>query len=122
MNIIGSDLKKEIENIKKAFHREYTTHKHDLIVDPRLFKSFCDENGASTIFENVLEAMTQERHSDYRRQINENKAMEIIYKMCYGRSQKCSHFQNANGLYLKMSRITSEGELRGLIKVKYFRL
>ena len=114
-------MKKDIENLQKALHMEYARKKQDLIVDPRQFRSFCDENGASTIFENILEAMTQERHSDFRRNLNENKVMEIVYKMCYGRSQKCNHFQKANGLYLKMSHITSEGEQCGLMKVKYLK-
>ena len=75
-------------------------------MDPRLLNSFCDESGASTVLDNFLEAVTQERHSNNRRDLNENKAMEIIHKMCYRRSQKCIHFQRANALYLKMSHIT----------------
>ena len=71
---------------------------------------FCEGNGATTIFENLLQAMSYERQTTNRRKLKENKVMELIYKMCYRLSQKCSYFQKASGIYLKMSHITSEGK------------
>ena len=44
--------------------------------------------------------MTDDRHSENRQLTNQQRVVEMIYKLCFGRSQKCNHFQKANGFYL----------------------
>ena len=50
-----------------------------------------------------LRGMTDSRHSERGSKFNDNKVVEIIYKMCYGRSQKCKFFQKAHGFFSKVN-------------------
>ena len=61
--------------------------------------------------------MTDGKHSQNRKLTNRQKVVEIIYKLCFGRSQKCNNFQKANGFYLNMNHLSSEGKLKNLISL-----
>ena len=61
--------------------------------------------------------MTDDRHSENRQLTNQQKVVEMIYKLCFGRSQKRNHFQKANGFYLNMNHLSSEGKLKNLISL-----
>ena len=81
----------------------------ELIYNPMDFRHFCMENGAETIFDNILNAMSDNRQSEKKRRSNEYRTVDIIYKMCYGKSQKCNYMQKEHGLYLKFNHLTQEG-------------
>ena len=61
--------------------------------------------------------MTDDRHSENRQLTNQQKVVEMIYKLCFGLSQKRNHFQKANGFYLNMNHLSSEGKLKNLISL-----
>lgn len=109
IHFAGTDLKNEIECLQRAMHRDFTTKKQAPIFNPAQFRRFCRENGAPTIFGNFHRAMTDTRHSEERRKLNEDKVVESLYKLCYGRSKRCNHFQKAHGIYLKMNHVSYEG-------------
>ena len=81
---------------------------------PDALREFCAKNGANTIFDNLLRGMTDSRHSERRSKFNENKVVEIIYKMCYGRNQQCNFFQKAHGFFLKMNHVSFDGTYTSL--------
>ncbi len=92
-------------------HREFTNSQREPIFAPEKLKKFCTVNGAPTIFETLLAAMTDDRHSEKRIQSNRKRVVEIIYKLCFGKSQKCNYLQKANGFYLNMNHLSSEGKI-----------
>ena len=90
-------------------HKEFHIKQQPTIYDPTEFAEFCKRNGAPTLFYNLCKSMNDVRHSEERKRKNEYVAMNVIYELCYGRSQKCNYLQKDHGMYLKMCHTTQEG-------------
>lgn len=88
---------------------EFTTLKKPAVYEPDEFEKLCLKAGASTIFNTILDAMTNERHSISRTSENRKRTVAIIYKLCFGLSQVCNWMQTDHGLYLKMCNLNQEG-------------
>ena len=99
----------EVEAIRKALHQRINVEGEPPIFKTKLFRKFCKENGAHQFFDSLLKSMTEKRHSETKRRKNTVFAMEIIYKLCFGKSQKCNVFQKQHGIYLKMNHVSQEG-------------
>ena len=72
-------------------------------------KNFCISAGATTIFDNVLDAMTIERHSEDRIKTNQQRTVAIVYTLCYGLSQVCNWLQTDNAIFLHQSNLNQHG-------------
>ena len=72
-------------------------------------KNFCISAGATTIFDNVLAAMTSERHSEDRIKTNQQRTVAIVYTLCYGLSQVCNWLQTDNVIFLHQSNLNQHG-------------
>ena len=111
MNLIISftrtTIKSEIDNLKAAMLHKVKSKQ--AIYDPDQFHKFCVMNGAPTIFKNILKLMSDVRHSKAKRRKNKYIVVNILYEICYGKSQKCNFLQKDHGLYLRMNHITQEG-------------
>ena len=103
----GSDLKTEVENLKTSMVRSFRGQPP--IYDPEAFKEYCLLNGAPSLFQNILVAMTDKRHTTERLEKNKILTVNLIYQLCFGKSQKCNFLQKDNGIYLRMNHITQEG-------------
>ena len=53
--------------------------------------------------------MHDRRHSQNMIQSNGMCALDIIYKLCYGKSQKCTVLQKQHGIHLCMNHLSQEG-------------
>eukprot|EP00794_Sanderia_malayensis_P002757 gene2757-3187_t len=71
------------------------------ITDPLEFRKLCCDAGAHTIFDDILGAMTTDRQTLERRQLNEKRAVSIIYGLVYGQSQRANWFQVATARTLQ---------------------
>ena len=89
-------------------YQEFTLRRRPPIYDPKEFQIFCRSAGAPTIFDTILNAMTDLRHSQLRLGTNEKRTVAIIYKLCYGVSQVCNWLQTDHALFLKESNLTKE--------------
>ena len=65
--------------------------------------------GAPTLFTTLLSAVTTERHSEKRINVNKKRIVSVIYTLCFCLSQQCNNLQVDHGLYLNSSRINQEG-------------
>ena len=79
------------------------------IYDPDEFQQFCVTVGAPTLFTTLLSAVTSERHSEKRINVNKKRIVSVIYTLCSCLSQQCNNLQVDHGLYLHSSRINQEG-------------
>lgn len=102
-------MKKEVESIRKAMNQRFSVENRELIYNPMRFRRFCMTNGAPRIFDEIFHAMTERRHSEKRKANNKLLTMNTIYKMCYGKSQKCNFIQKQHGIYLKFNHLSQEG-------------
>ena len=84
-------------------------HKKPPIYDPDEFEALCTRAGANTIFNSILSAMIDERHSTERIALNRKRTVTILYKLCYGLSQVCNWLQTDHSMYLRLSNINMEG-------------
>ena len=84
-------------------HQAFTVKKEKPIYDPELFREFCIEAGAKTIFDNILKGMTAPRHSKARIQLNKKLTVSIIYNLCHGLSQQTNHLQRNFTSQLRLS-------------------
>ena len=90
-------------------YQEFTLRRRPPIYDPKEFQIFCRSAGAPTIFDTILNAMTDLRHSQLRLGTNEKRTVAIIYKLCYGLSQVCNWLQTDHALFLKDSKLNQRG-------------
>ena len=90
-------------------YQEFTLRRRPPIYDPKEFQIFCRSAGAPTIFDTILNAMTDLRHSQLRLGTNEKRTVAIIYKLCYGLSQVCNWLQTDHALFLKDSNLNQRG-------------
>ena len=90
-------------------HEAFGQNQREMIYNPTDFRHFRMENGAETIFGNILRSMSDNRQSEKKRRSNEFRTVDILYKMCYGKSQKCNYMQKEHGLYLRFNHLTQEG-------------
>ena len=99
-------------------HQAFTVKKEKPIYDPELFREFCIEAGAKTIFDNILKGMTAPRHSKARIQLNKKLTVSIIYNLCHGLSQQTNHLQRNFTSQLRLSgtsqRVISAGRQMGI--------
>ena len=90
-------------------YQEFTLRRRPPIYDPKEFQIFCRSAGVPTIFDTILNAMTDLRHSQLRLGTNEKRTVAIIYKLCYGLSQVCNWLQTDHALFLKDSNLNQRG-------------
>lgn len=55
-------------------HKEFNVDEKEPILVPRDLRRFCRRNGARTIFDNMLGAISDKRHSEQRREFYEKKS------------------------------------------------
>ena len=79
------------------------------VTDPVEFRKLCCDAGATTIFKIILGAMATDRQTPERRQLNEKRAVSIIYSLVYGQSQRANWFQVATARTLKGFGVTTRG-------------
>ena len=90
-------------------YKDFTVSGQPPIYDPDQFQLCCMRAGANTIFDNILSAMTDLRHSRERAAANRGRAVAIIYKLSYGLSQVCNWFQTDHSIFLKQANVNNEG-------------
>ena len=61
--------------------------------DPAAIRDLCQQSGAKTIFDTIVNAMYCEGQSSKKQDANENKAVAILYILMNGQSQKANWFQ-----------------------------
>ncbi|CAB4023398.1 Hypothetical predicted protein [Paramuricea clavata] len=103
------DLKLELEKLKQRIYENFVLGNQPAIYQPNEFIEFCRQAGAPNIFEHILQAVSDDRHSHRRQDLNRVRTVSIIYTMCYCRSQMCNVMQVDNALYLNSNRMTQEG-------------
>ncbi|XP_028410469.1 uncharacterized protein LOC114533084 [Dendronephthya gigantea] len=107
--LAGCDLKLELERIKKSIYENFVLEKQPAIYQPSEFIEFCSRAGAPNVFNHILKAISDDRHSHRRQELNRVRTVSIIYTMCYCRSQMCNVMQVDHALYLNSNRVTQEG-------------
>ena len=107
--LAGCDLKLELEKLKQKIYEKFVLGNQPAIYQPNEFIEFCRQAGAPNIFEHILQAVSDDRHSHRRQDLNRVRTVSIIYTMCYCRSQMCNVMQVDNALYLNSNRMTQEG-------------
>ena len=90
-------------------YRTFIVGKQLPIYDPQEFRNFCLSSGAPTLFDTILSAITNSRHSQNRIQLNEKRVVSFVYKMCYCLSQQCNAMQVDHALYLNSNHMSQEG-------------
>ena len=99
----------ELEKLKQKIYEKFVLGNQPAIYQPNEFIEFCRQAGAPNIFEHILQAVSDDRHSHRRQDLNRVRTVSIIYTMCYCRSQMCNVMQVDNALYLNSNRMTQEG-------------
>ena len=98
-----------MEKLKQGIYEKFVLGNQPPIYEPSEFIEFCQQAGAPNIFEHILQAVSDDLHSQRRRDLNRVRTVSIIYTMCYCHSQMCNVMQVDNALYLNSNRITQEG-------------
>ena len=106
---LGCDIKRELERLKNALHQKLNVEQSPTIYDPDEFQQFCVTVGAPTLFNTLLSAVTSERQSERRINLNKKRIVSVIYTLCFCLSQQCNNLHVDHGLYLHSSRINQEG-------------
>ena len=83
--------------------------KQQPIYEPDQFAEFCQSAGAKNIFHHILTAVTSDRHSSTRKELNKRRTVSIVYKMCYCLSQLWNTIQVDHAMYLNSNNINQEG-------------
>ena len=91
--VAGCDLKLELERVKKAIYQNLVLAKQPGIYEAQEFAEFCHQAGSPNILNHILQAVSDERHSNTRQDLNRIRTVSIIYTMCYCRSQICNVMQ-----------------------------
>ena len=89
-------LKSGIDNLKNGLLKR----EKQLSYEPKDFKRFCVEFNAEEAFLTVYDAMTSDRHSKERKELNEKRTVALLSMMALGLSQKCNTFQHDHGQLL----------------------
>ena len=63
-SILGTDIQKELECVKNAIHQLYRIEGKPHIYDPVELEQLCIRAGATTLFHNILMAITSNRQSE----------------------------------------------------------
>ena len=79
-------LQSELQLLKHHIYREF--HQSTPTYDPAKFRQMCMECGATTIYDVILSLMSSTRRTEKRRSDIEKLAINVIYILCYGLSQK----------------------------------
>ena len=74
-------------------HQEFVVNKNPPIYRPNEFKAFCEQVGATTLFDTILSSVTSTRHSINRIEANKLRTVGFIYSLCYCLSQQCNKMQ-----------------------------
>ena len=105
-SIVGSDLSKEIKLVKNQMVKDFSTGQP--IYDPEQFEQFCKKAGATTLYQNILASITSTRHSPERQKLNKKVAVNTIYTLCFGLSQKCNFLQKDLAIYMLRNNANQE--------------
>ena len=98
-----------MEQVKKMVYETFVIGHQPAVYDPEEFIELCRQAGAPNIFNHILQAITDDRHSSKRQDLNRVRAVSIIYTMCYCRSQMCNVMQVDHAMYLNSNRMAQEG-------------
>ena len=90
-------------------YQEFTKSGNPPIYDSDAFQTLCTRAGAPNIFNAILNAMTDSRHSSDRVAVNKQRTVAILYNLCYGLSQVSNWLQADHAIFLKQSNINQEG-------------
>ncbi len=96
---LGCDIKR----LKNALHQKLNVEQS---VE---FQQFCVTVGAPTLFNTLLSAVTSERQSERRINLNKKRIVSVIYTLFFCLSQQCNNLHVDHGLYLHSSRTNQEG-------------
>eukprot|EP00795_Rhopilema_esculentum_P010098 gene10098-18751_t len=102
------NLKSQVSKIKEKCFQMFREN-GESITDPAQFKKLCNDAGATTIFETIVEAMSTARQTAERKKLIEKRAVSIIYSLVYGQSQRANWFQVATARTLRGFGVTSKG-------------
>ena len=90
-------------------YEKFVVGNQPAVYEPNEFIELCRQAGAPNVFNHILQAITDDRHSHKRQDLNRIRAVSIIYTMCYCRSQLCNVMQVDHAMYLNSNRMTQEG-------------
>ena len=91
-------LQSELQLLKHHIYREF--HQSTPTYDPAKFRQMCTECGATTIYDVIQSLMSSTRRNEKRKSDIEKLAINVIYILCYGLSQKCNFMQKDFSLFL----------------------
>ena len=89
-------------------YQSFKVKKMPCIYDPDKFRSFCIASGATRIFDNILQSTSTPRRSTKRNEENKKIAVEVIYKMCFAKSQANNYLQKDQGAYFMLKGMNQE--------------
>lgn len=101
-------MPKEVEAVKTAMYKRFVLDKEEPIYDTCMLQKLCVSAGATQLFDTILRSITTPRHSQKRIELNKKRAVAMIYKLCYSKSQFCNSLQIDHGLYLKQSHLSQD--------------
>ena len=87
------DLQKEVCLFRELLWTRYGHSDEKPPFDPQHVKSVCNDAGATTLFEIVLNAMTTTEHTAGRRSLNDKNVVAVLYMLVFGQSKKASLFE-----------------------------
>ena len=85
-------------------HKKFVIGNQPAVYDPKEFIKLCRQAGAPNIFNHILQAITDDRHSNKWQDLNSVRVVSIIYTMCYCRSQMCNVMQVDHTMYLNFKQ------------------
>ena len=77
--------------------------------DPRLLKKLCNDAGASKLFNAILYAMFNNDQVAGTMHLNKKRAVNIIYMLVFGQSQKANWFQKTLSRQVVTKGISESG-------------
>ena len=99
-SILGTDIQKELECVKNAIHQSYRIEGKPHIYDPVELEQLCIKAGATTLFHNILIGNNIKSPVRKKHEQNQSLTASIIYKLCFGLSQKANYIQKNNTAFL----------------------
>ena len=102
------DLQKEVSLIRELCFEKFGK-RGTPVSDPVEFQALCKQAGAHKIFDAMTDSMSTDRQSNKRKNLNELRAVSVIYTLIYGQSQQANWFQVATARTLKGLGISDKG-------------
>ncbi|XP_065054170.1 uncharacterized protein LOC135682973 [Rhopilema esculentum] len=87
------DLQHEVTLFRELLWSKYGHNDQQPPFDPEAVKVMCQDAGATSIFQTLLEAMSVQEQTPSKLLQNEKKVVAALYMLVFGQSQKASWFQ-----------------------------